>query len=193
MPSPRSRATSATPSSSVASSARTGSAPATTRTNSPRGASARYRSSAAPSVVRHTSSCSFVSSRQTATGRAAPRTSARSARVGTSLCGASWRTIVRRSPASSARWARRFFLFMGRKPSKVKRPVSSPDSASAVTKAHGPGTAVTVTPASAHRRTRSSPGSLIAGIPASVTSAPSSPASRRWTSSGPRPSSLCRW
>ena len=38
-----------------------------------------------------------------------------------------------------------------------------------------PGTAVTGTPTSAQRRTISSPGSLIAGIPASVTSAQDSP------------------
>ena len=77
-------------------------------------------------------------------------------------------------------WAR-FFFVVDRKPSNVKRPVGRPDMLSAVMAAQGPGMALTVTPAPAHRRTRSSPGSEMAGEPASDTSAHVSPARMRST------------
>ena len=51
----------------------------------------------------------------------------------------------------------------------MKREVTSPLTASAETAALGPGTTVTVTPWAAHKRTRSSPGSEIQGMPASET------------------------
>ncbi|CUQ23027.1 Uncharacterised protein [Flavonifractor plautii] len=93
--------------------------------------------------------------------------------------------MVRRSPFSSSRWVRRFFLFMARKPSKVNRPVGRPDTARAVTRAQGPGMATTSTPLWAQRATSSSPGSETAGVPASVTSAQLSPASRRLSTASP--------
>ena len=62
---------------------------------------------------------------------------------------------------------------------------------SAVTAAHGPGMAVTVTPASAHSRTKSSPGSEMAGEPASVTMAQLSPPRSRSTMRGPEVCLLC--
>ena len=66
---------------------------------------------------------------------------------------------------------RRSPRFTGRNPSKTNRPVARPLTARAVMRAQQPGTAWTGTPLSAHRRTRSSPGSLMAGVPASVTRA----------------------
>ena len=83
-------------------------------------------------------------------------------------------------------------MFMARKPSKVNRPVGWPEAARAVTRAHGPGMGVTVTPWAAHRATSSSPGSEMAGIPASVTRAQLSPASRRSKMAGPLVSVLWR-
>ena len=65
-------------------------------------------------------------------------------------------------------------------------PKNSPESASAQTAAQGPGTTETGTPFSAQMRTISSPGSLIAGIPASVISAQASPASIRETIISPQ-------
>ena len=74
---------------------------------------------------------------------------------------------------------------MARKPSKVKRPVGWPEAARAATRAQGPGMDTTSTPAWAHRATNSSPGSEMAGVPASVTRAQLSPASRRSRMAGP--------
>lgn len=87
--------------------------------------------------------------------------------------------MVRSSPRRESRWERRFFLFMGKKPSKVKRPVGWPEAARAATRAQGPGMGHTGIPRAAHWATSSSPGSEMAGIPASVTRAQFSPASSR--------------
>ena len=100
-------------------------------------------------------------------------------------------TMVRFSPRSSSRWSRRLFLFTLRKPSNVKRPVGRPESASAVAMAVGPGTASTRMPRAAHSATRSSPGSEMAGIPASETSTQFSPASILSQITAPRPRLLC--
>ena len=75
----------------------------------------------------------------------------------------------------------------------MNRPVGRPDTARALTKAQAPGMATTGIPWAAHWATSSSPGSLMAGVPASVTRAQSSPASRRAVSSAPRLSPLWRW
>ena len=67
-----------------------------------------------------------------------------------------------------------FFSFLsskGRNPSKQNLLVLSPDSVSAVMQAAGPGREVTVIPASWHIFTSTSPGSDMAGVPASVISA----------------------
>ena len=72
-----------------------------------------------------------------------------------------------------------------------KRAVGKPDRVRAVMAAQQPGTEVTVTPAAAHSATRSSPGSLIAGVPASLTSAQDSPPCKRSTMRGPRSFLLC--
>ena len=64
----------------------------------------------------------------------------------------------------------------GRNASKQNLLVGSPDIVSAVTHAAGPGSDVTVIPASWHCFTSSSPGSDIPGVPASVITAMSAPA-----------------
>ena len=56
---------------------------------------------------------------------------------------------------------------------------------------HGPGTLKTLTPSRAQSRTKSSPGSLMAGIPASETSATLSPFLRRSTILSPLCARLC--
>ena len=99
--------------------------------------------------------------------------------------------MVRFSPRREAKCSCRTFRVTERKPSKVKRPVGKPDRARAVAAALGPGTATTSTPASAQRRTRSSPGSLMAGMPASVTKAQLSPASSRSKMRSPLARLLC--
>ena len=81
--------------------------------------------------------------------------------------------------AKADRWAARLFFAVDKKPSKVNRPVGSPDMLRAVTAAQGPGRAETGIPAWAHWRTKSSPGSEMAGVPASETRAQHSPASSR--------------
>lgn len=60
------------------------------------------------------------------------------------------------------------FLSEGRKASKAKRLVGSPDKVNAVIQAAAPGRDVTSIPASQHIATSSSPGSEIPGVPASV-------------------------
>ena len=88
---------------------------------------------------RRTSSWSLVSSRHTAARRSAPNASASAARLAASRDGASKKTSVRRSPASSARRRIRSPGLRGRKPSNANRSVGSPDTASAVITALGPG------------------------------------------------------
>ena len=66
-----------------------------------------------------------------------------SASASASRCGASNSTQVRRSACSSASRARRSPALRGRKPSKQKRSVGRPLTASAVVTADGPGTQVT--------------------------------------------------
>ncbi len=63
----------------------------------------------------------------------------------------------------------------GKNPSKQKRSVGSAPIDSAAMAAQGPGIATTSTPAAAAARTSSKPGSLMAGVPASLTNAMLSP------------------
>ena len=81
--------TRATASAAVAASFACKGAPAMTRTNSPLGGFSVYLSTASPRVVRTTSSWSLVSSLQRLMGRSAPKMSAMSSKVATSLWGAS--------------------------------------------------------------------------------------------------------
>ena len=67
----------------------------------------------------------------------------------------------------------RFFLpfFLGKKPSKIKRSVGSPDETNAARKADGPGTDSTVESIAIASRTSLYAGSEMPGVPASVTTA----------------------
>ena len=77
------------------------------------------------------------------------------ARSETSMrCGASKNTIVRRSPASADNARARSPPLRGRKPSKQNRSTGSPETASAMSTALGPGTQVTGTPDSMAALTR---------------------------------------
>ena len=66
-----------------------------------------------------------------------------------------------------------------------------PEAASAATKAEAPGTGTTLIPCRRHRLTSRWPGSEIAGVPASLTSATFAPCSSSITISGARVISLC--
>ena len=101
--------------------------PATTRTYSPAARWCRYQSAAWASVVR---TVSFVELCQlTAQGRRpVAQQLGHVLQVARRRWGASWNTMVRRSPVSSSSAARRSFFPEGRKPSKVNRRVSSPDT-----------------------------------------------------------------
>ena len=84
--------------------------------------------------------------------------------------------MARRSSRSESRCSRLDGLFTDRKPSNVKREQSIPLTATAVARAVGPGTATTSTPRLRQTSTSTLPGSEMAGIPASVARAQSSPA-----------------
>jgi hypothetical protein len=116
-----------------------------------------------------------------------------STRVAATRCGASKKTIVRGSSASASNARRRSPGLRGRNPSKQNRSVASPDSASAVSTADGPGTAVTGTPASTAARTTRRPGSDTLGMPASVTTRTVEPSPTAATRSADRACSLCSW
>ena len=103
-----------------------------------------------------------------------------------SRCGASKNTIVRGSSASSPSRRARSPGFRGRNPSNVNRSTGSPLSASAVSTADGPGTAVMSTPASIAAATSRYPGSETLGIPASVTTTTVCPDVSASSSSGVR-------
>ena len=78
----------------------------------------------------------------------------------------------------------------GRKPSNANRSVASPAMLSAAVIAEAPGTARTSMPAAAAARTRPKPGSDSSGVPASLTSAMTLPASSCCSSGSSRASSL---
>ena len=101
------------------------------------------------SVPRAISSWVLVSSRHATACRSGPNAAASSARVAATRRRDSKKTMVRGSAASSAN--RRFLApsLRGGKPSKQNRSVGSPQTASAAVTAEGPGSTVTVMPASA--------------------------------------------
>ena len=101
-----------------------------------------------------------------------------------SRCGASNSTAVRRSATSACSRVRRSPALRGRKPSKQKRSLGRPLTASAVVTADGPGTQVTGRSCAAAAATSRYPGSLTVGIPASVTSSTRRPARTASSSSG---------
>ncbi len=108
-------------------------------------------------------------------------------------CGA----VPRRSPPSVApRRCRRADSSVpcrreGGSPRTRSATSADPEITSAVTAATGPGTADTRKPASSVARTSRSPGSEMPGVPASVTSATSSPATSVSSTSAMRLSSVC--
>ena len=99
--------------------------------------------------------------------------------------------MVRTSFLTDSKWSLRLFLLTLKKPSNVNLPVGSPDTANAEMTALGPGTTSTGTSCSAHNATRSSPGSEMAGMPASETMAHVSPAKMRSTMRPPFSALLC--
>ena len=97
---------------------------------------------------------------------------------------------MRSSCASASSLPRRAPSLRGRNPSKQNLSVGSPETASAVRTADGPGIAVTLSPRSMQAVTTLNPGSLTDGMPASVTSATVMPSATAATSSPVRDSSL---
>ena len=98
---------------------------------------------------------------------------------------------MRGSLAGAASRSHRAEALAGRKPSKAKRSLGRPATLSAAISADAPGTGLTFTPAARAARTSRKPGSDTSGVPASLTSASDSPASRRATSFCAIASSLC--
>ena len=166
-------------------------APSTTTVISPRVklASARAAITRSASVPRYTVSKTFVSSRATAARRVAPNAAARSSSDSAMRCGASKKTSVRVSVASSARRARRSASRAGRNPSNENLSVGGPAMLSAAVIAEGPGRR----PRDAflrHAAHELEPGSESSGVPASLTSAIRAPA-RNFISSSSMRSARC--
>ena len=147
VPSDSRSATAARKLSGSAATSATAVAPVTTMVTSPRTPSAAQSASVATGP-RRTSSWVLVSSRHTAAARSAPKASAIADRAACVRWGASKNTIVRSSAASAASRRARSPALRGRKPSKQNRSTGRPETASAVSTADGPGTAVTSMPAS---------------------------------------------
>ena len=83
--------------------------------------------------------------------------------------------IVRISPDSSLRTSFLSFFPDGKNPSKTNLLLASPEAESATASAQGPGSDVTLMPSLWHMSVRTSPGSDMDGVPASVTSATFAP------------------
>src|SRR5690625_3323376 len=98
--------------------------------------------------------------------------------------------MVRRSSASAPNVRARSPGLRGGNPSKQNRSTGSPDNASAVSTADGPGTTVSAMPASIAADTSRYPGSDTLGMPASVTTTTVSPAASASSSSSVRAVSL---
>ncbi len=134
----------------------------------------RSNAATTSSVPRTSSSCSFVSSRAMTTSRPGIASASRR-RVRDNRLGDSNRTQGSRRFASSSTTPTSSPSCRGGKPAKKKGPSTSPDAATATVTAEGPGNDVTPCPAPKARRTKALPGSLTDGVPASVTSATTSP------------------
>ena len=152
------------------------------------------RSASAARSPRRTSSCSLVSSRQTAASRAA-RVRRRDRRA----------RAARRGPVSNSTSVAGMRCELGdaRATLRLLRPAESPrrrigrsagpQTVSAASTAEAPGSAVTAWPASRAARTSLKPGSEISGVPASDTSAIAAPsASRRQAASAAPPRRCAR-
>ena len=103
-----------------------------------------------------------------------------------------WDKLTSRPQKGRFRQQSEFIVWGSNGPMPVNRPVGWPEAARAVTRAQGPGMVTTGMPCWAHRATSSSPGSEMAGIPASVTRAQFSPASSRSSTAWPPVSVLWR-
>ena len=79
----------------------------------------------------------------------------------------------------------------GKKPSKTNRAVGKPLITSAIVRAEGPGIAETVMPAFSAALTSRSPGSLMPGVPASLTNATSTSSSNSATTCSHASCSVC--
>ena len=99
----------------------------------------------------------------------APKTFTASIKESANRCGASKKTIVRSSNLSFSNVANRAPAVRGGKPSNEKRSVGSPESATDMVTALGPGITETSIPSAIASRINLKPGSLIVGIPASET------------------------
>ena len=168
-----------------------GFAPSSITTYSPRGSVVCAYFTASCKVPRHISSCSLVSSRASTTLRIAPHAVSRSSSVFSRRCGASYNTTVRISVAISSICRLRSLPLRGKKPSKTNRAVGKPLITSAIVRADGPGIAETVMPAFSAALTSRSPGSLIPGVPASLTSATSVLSSNSATTRSHASCSVC--
>ena len=144
-------------------------------------------------LARSTSSWVLVSSRHSAARRCPPKALARSVRVSWTRRGDSKKIRVWASLASELSSRARSPLLRGRNPSKLKRSLARPDSASAVSTAEGPGATVTGTSASIAALTRRNPGSETEGIPASEIISTLEPPHAACSSCPERSRSLCSW
>ena len=144
-------------------------------------------------LARSTSSWVLVSSRHSAARRCPPKALASSVRVSWTRRGDSKKIRVWASLASELSSRARSPLLRGRNPSKLKRSLARPDSASAVSTAEGPGATVTGTSASIAALTRRNPGSETEGIPASEIISTLEPPRAACSSCPERSRSLCSW
>ena len=112
-------------------------------------------------------------------------------------CGASYSTRIApaRSAASLAIASRasRAAALVGRNPSNRNGPGASPAALTSAVTALGPGIGTTAKPASCAAATMAVPGSLIAGVPASLTSATSCPSASSASTRVAASASLCAW
>ena len=88
-------------------------------------------------------------------------------------------------------WRERSWPLRSRNPSKIKRSVGRPLITNAMIKAAGPGIAETMCEESIAARTKREPGSLIPGVPASVTRQTSRPSLRASRTRGIELCSVC--
>ena len=108
-----------------------------------------------------------------------------------SLCGASYNIIVLFDLFISSNFSLRVFLFNGKKPINVNSVASIPEAIIAVINAHAPGIGITFIFSFNASFTISSPGSDIAGVPASDTRAIFFPSFNSYIVSIPFSSVLC--
>ena len=141
----------------------------TSKTNSPRWCSGRSASQAGRSCAARVTICSncLVSSRPTVTSRL-PSTASASASAAM-RCGASSNSTARPSWAMACTACWRSAALLGKKPVNTKPSPVMPAALSKVVTLLAPGSGMTRKPAARTACTRRAPGSLMAGVPASLT------------------------